>query len=183
MEKDAAVLNDWLRAGVDGEGIKGEILNHDGPDLCALLLAHLHCVRTAREEGCWTSPTVEPAALRRLAARLSPLRPYGKPLPAGLLRDLVQELLGGQPRPAARSTMVLVPLVDTEDGAASLASFTLELVPGGTGAFHPSLPLSLVTRDADFTTALSDAVEAATTLAGWPADADVRWSLERRAGR
>jgi len=121
------------------------------------------------------------------SARLEPAQ-----LEPGLLRDLTQELLLGEPRRAERSeslTGLLIAPVDDRgrsqagDKKGVVATLTLEAIPDGTGLLYPTPALAFVGRDGLFREAEQNAATALQqTYQLWHATWDVRWSLHRQDG-
>ncbi|GEM_PF-6616356 len=180
MEKNPEVLAAWLQAKPEPGDRIGAILGHGGPDVFALIHAHLLCALILHEKGSWISPTVDPPVVSQVAKQLEAYRPFDERLSEGFLQDLMQEMLGGIGRPPERAQEIDVPLIDEATGEGVMGTVTLEWISKGTGAFYPTASLALVIREKEFNEGLVAARTASERLVGHSWNGDVRWSLRRK---
>ena len=159
----------------DGHPEIQEVLYHFSrsrdPFRYAVARAHLDVARLLLD-----SHQPSPADLRAIAEQAG--------IRAGLLRDLIQELLpadrgGGGPRPKAGTQALMALLVDHVENRGVAAWLDLDLIADGAGEFYPHPGLAFVARDERWVQAEETACDYVQKAGIWTGQdrLDIRWSL------
>jgi hypothetical protein len=119
----------------------------------------------------WPSEDIGPAALAERALAL--VAPASHP--SAFQRDLIYDLLG-EPLAASRELVVNILLTG---GRGEVAALRLERVDPGQRELYPA-PTCAFLPNSEFTEATLIACEYIQQRSLWPAQSDIRWSIERR---
>jgi len=172
---DRATIEAWLD---ESDAAKQAIIHFNGAEAAQMVRAHLLCALTALDHQQWTSGTVPADALQAIAAELQPSTLNPQPLGLSFLRDLTQELLGGQASPAQQQASLTALLVDTKHNSGVVATLTLELLPDGSGAIYPVVEQAFLPNP-EFLGAVDNARRYQQQRL-WRDGCDVRWRLSLR---
>ncbi len=173
---DRATIEAWLN---ESDATKREIIHFKwhGEDPAWMVRAHLLCALTALDHQQWTSDTVPTDALQAIQHQLT--NPPTHQLSLAFLRDLTQELLGGQGVRAQREATITALLVDKAHNSGVVATLTLELLSDGSGAIFPCVAQAFL-PDATFLGAVDNARQYVQRQGLWRDGCDVRWRLSLR---